>query len=153
MESTTRKPRIEVIPPQRKPLPDPTEQAFAEDRALGPVRPPQTTASKRPHPFLYTLSFVPGVTSLVALWFYMLDDDAPTSHRLAILASFVYLIWPGDMFNDLIAPLVGYLDDVAIFIGLAKFVGSETLRPYRKAARAFLRGKPIEEALKMTAKD
>lgn len=147
MEPRPRKPRMEVIPPNRQHRRDQGTKAYAEDRAVGPAH-PQSANRPRRHPILVTLSYVPGVTSLVALWFYMLDEEAPASHKLAILGSFAYLIWPKDIIGDLIKPFVGYMDDVAIFIGLVKFIGSETLKPFRKQARCWLRGKPLAEATK-----
>jgi len=82
---------------------------------------------------------IPGVPSIVALYSYLLDDDAPTRHKLAILGSFLYFIWPGDLISDLfLGP--GYVDDLAVFWGLLQFIGSDNLQPYRDAAKKWLRG-------------
>jgi uncharacterized membrane protein YkvA (DUF1232 family) len=70
----------------------------------------------------------------------MLDDDAPAKHRLAVLGSFLYLLWPGDMMFDYFMGPLGLTDDLAVLWGLVMFLGSENLKPYRHVARRWLRG-------------
>jgi uncharacterized membrane protein YkvA (DUF1232 family) len=112
----------------------PTRPASSSDSS-GPLVPlPRRAGALR-----IFFSCIPGIPSLVALYTYLMDDDAPSGHQLAILLSFLYFIWPLDLIKDFfLGP--GYIDDLAVFIGLLKFIGSENLRPYRTAARKWLRG-------------
>ncbi|OPZ07869.1 MAG: hypothetical protein BWZ08_01558 [candidate division BRC1 bacterium ADurb.BinA292] len=116
---------VEILPPADGPL---TAQCSSAPRPT-------------PHPLRYLFSYVPGVTTLVALWLYLLDEHASSLHKLSIVLTFLYFVWPLDLLKDLFVGL-GYLDDLAIFYGLVRFIGSETLRPYRLEARRWLRGLP-----------
>ena len=86
------------------------------------------------------LRLIPGATTALALWCYLMDEDAPAGHRLAILLSVLYLATPFDFVPEAALGLLGLADDAAVFMGLLSFVGSSALRPYRTQARRWLRG-------------
>ena len=142
MSEQVRKPsRIEIIPP------DPKKASKAADSSQTDANLPATRSRVSPARYKgikYLLSFLPGVTSLVALWIYMLDDDSPTSHKISIFLSILYLIYPGDLISEMVFGPLGFADDLAVFLGLVAFIGSDTLKPYRIQARRWLRGQPIE---------
>ena len=81
---------------------------------------------------------IPGMTWLTALWFFLMDDDAPTTKRFVVLLAFVYLISPFDFLPEALLGPLGLMDDLAVLWWLIKFVGSETLRPYRAQAREWM---------------
>lgn len=94
-------------------------------------------------------SGVPGVSDILALYFYMNSDKAPLQHKVSILATLAYFIMPLDLLPDFMAAL-GYTDDVAVALGLIKFIGSDIMKPYRLYARKWLKGdleskKPVKK--------
>ena len=134
MNGRPRKPRMEIIPPagdgatNAPPAPCPgrgRSGRSAGGRALGSL-----------------LALIPGVPTLVGLFFYLMDEEAPVRHRLAIAASFFYVIYPFDAIKDFwiihFIP-IGYADDLAVLVGLIMFLGSKNLDPYRERARRWLR--------------
>ena len=84
-------------------------------------------------------AMVPGVSDVLALYYYMNSGKAPLKHKISILATLAYFIMPLDAVPDFIGAL-GYVDDVAVALGLIKFIGSETMKPYRDYAKRWLRG-------------
>ncbi len=142
MRSLPRKPRMEVIPPPGRGelVVAPAPMAVSGQGARS------QKAAARPG-MGSVLAYVPGVPTLVGLWFYLLDTDAPVKHRLAIMASMIYLVYPADAIADVFALLggVGLVDDLAVFTGLAMFLGSKNLNPYREKARRWLKGLPLED--------
>lgn len=100
-----------------------------------------------------TASKVPGVADILALYFYLNSDRAPVSHKISIVATLAYFIMPMDVVPDFLGPLLGYTDDVALALGLIRFIGSDVMRPYRVYSRRWLRGQvghdePTEEDIR-----
>lgn len=83
---------------------------------------------------------VPGASDFLALYFYMNSDKAPLQHKLSIVASLAYFIMPMDLMPDFLGAM-GYTDDLAVALGLIKFIGSDIMNPYRVYARKWLLGK------------
>ena len=121
-------PRMNVLPPSGD------EDSQIKDLASQP-RP-----ARRTSPLKALFVRLPGVTTLVALWLYLLDDEAPDLHRLLLLLMLIYLIWPFDIIGDFVLGPLGFADDLLILGFLIKFIGSENLAPYRNHARRLLRG-------------
>lgn len=88
---------------------------------------------------------VPGVSDLLALYYYMNSDQAPFQHKVAVVATLAYFIMPVDALPDFFGAL-GYTDDLAVALGLIRFIGSEKMQPYRKYARRWLKGELSGEA-------
>jgi uncharacterized membrane protein YkvA (DUF1232 family) len=90
---------------------------------------------------------VPGLADVLALYYYMNSDRAPMQHKVSILATLAYFIMPLDAIPDFLGAM-GYTDDVAVALGLIKFIGSDIMRPYRIYARRWLKSevKPDEKA-------
>lgn len=82
---------------------------------------------------------VPGVSDVLALYFYMNSDVASLQHKASALASLAYFIIPIDLIPDILGP-IGYVDDLAVVSGLIAFIGSEVMKPYRAYARKWLSG-------------
>lgn len=82
---------------------------------------------------------VPGVADILALYYYMNSDLAPAKHKVSIVLTLAYFIMPLDALPDFIGAL-GYVDDVAVALGLIRFIGSGVMKPYRIHARKWLRG-------------
>lgn len=82
---------------------------------------------------------VPGLADVLALWYYLNSDLAPLKHKVSILATLAYFILPIDAIPDVLGPL-GYTDDIAVALGLIRFIGSEVMLPYRRYARLWLKG-------------
>lgn len=116
--------------------------ARTEER-IGGDRDRHQAPSRRPR-WGPLLVHVPGVKTALALWFYMMDEQADPKHRLAILASLIYLVVPFDLIHDVLVRLFGFgiLDDIAVIFGLLQFLGSGNLAPYREQARRWLLGLP-----------
>ncbi len=91
------------------------------------------------------LKIFPGGRTLVALYLYLQDPDANPMHRLGIVLSMLYFIMPLDFIPDFFLLPFGFVDDMAVFMGLLKFIGSEQLAPYREQARRWLRGESMKE--------
>lgn len=82
---------------------------------------------------------VPGLSDVLALYYYLNSDRAPLRHKISILATLAYFILPIDAIPDFLGPL-GYTDDIAVALGLISFIGSDIMLPYRIYARRWLRG-------------
>ena len=82
---------------------------------------------------------VPGVADVLALAFYMNSRHAPLEHKVSIMATLAYFVLPIDLIPDFLG-VIGYTDDIAVALGLIKFIGSEIMRPYRLYARRWLKG-------------
>lgn len=86
-----------------------------------------------------TIGRVPGLADVLALWYYLNSDRAPWKHKLSIVATLAYFILPIDAIPDILGPL-GYTDDIAVALGLIRFIGSDLMYPYRLYARKWLKG-------------
>ncbi len=139
MSDPVDKPRIEIIPPVKVPR---AGQAASDDATYLAQSPGRGRGARRG--LKYMLSLIPGVTTLVGLWFYLLDDECPTTHKFLILLALFYLVWPLDIVPERFFAALGLVDDIAVLFMLVRFLGSETLRPYRREARRWLRGLPPE---------
>jgi uncharacterized membrane protein YkvA (DUF1232 family) len=82
---------------------------------------------------------VPGLARLVGIGFYLKDRRAPLRHRLLLLLSLVYLISPIDLVPELFLGPLGLTDDLAVAVGVLKFLFSNTMKPYQTQAREWLR--------------
>lgn len=82
---------------------------------------------------------VPGISNVYALYCYLKSGRASVRDKAAIVASLAYFLIPTDLIPDFI-PGLGYVDDVAVAVGLIKFMGSQKLEPYRAYARLWLKG-------------
>jgi uncharacterized membrane protein YkvA (DUF1232 family) len=130
--------RVEVIAPGEGPRFEP-EDADVVPAEVGRARP----RGRQPawSPLRRLLAHVPGVPTLVGLWAYLHHDEAPLQHKLCIAMAAAYVVWPRDLLPELRLGLFrGNIDDAAVVIGLITFIGSERLAPYRKRAKAWLRG-------------
>jgi uncharacterized membrane protein YkvA (DUF1232 family) len=114
------------------------EGARAENGELMPG------ARKRPM-LKRLLAGVPGVPTVYGLWIYLMDDNAPDLQRLMILSMFLYVVFPTDFLPEALFGPLGLTDDIAVFWGLLKFIGSDKLKPYREEAKRRLRAKGGEE--------
>lgn len=65
---------------------------------------------------------------IMALYRYFKDADVQWYRKTIVLGALVYFISPVDAIPD-IAPLIGYLDDLAVIAAVLKFMGKE-LTPY-----------------------
>lgn len=89
--------------------------------------------------FKRVASKVPGVADVLALFFYLNSDRAPASHKLSIVATLAYFIMPMDVVPDFLGPIIGYSDDLALALGLIRFIGTDEMKPYRVYARRWLK--------------
>ncbi len=80
---------------------------------------------------------VPGISDILALYFYLNSDVAPLKHKISIVATLAYFIIPLDLIPDYLGP-IGYVDDVAVALGLIQFIGADVMKPYRTYARKWL---------------
>ena len=82
-------------------------------------------------------AMVPGVSDVLALYYYMNSEKAPLKHKISILATLAYFIMPLDAVPDFIGAL-GYVDDVAVAhdVPLALRAQRRLLARLRQAARA-----------------
>lgn len=71
------------------------------------------------------ISFLKDV---MALYAYFKDPLVSWYRKGIVIAALVYFIFPIDTIPD-IAPLIGYLDDLAVISAVLKFMGSE-IKPY-----------------------
>lgn len=124
--------RRDSAEPQSEPLADPAPADLADTFTERELEREFWPKLKR------VAAVVPGVSEILALYFYMKSPDAGLQHRVSILATLAYFILPFDAIPDFIAG-IGYTDDLAIAMGLIKFIGSETMNPYRLYARQWLR--------------
>jgi uncharacterized membrane protein YkvA (DUF1232 family) len=53
----------------------------------------------------------------------------PWRTRLAFVAAILYFLWPIDFVPELILPVIGWIDDVGVFV-IAKWVLDRDLRRY-----------------------
>jgi uncharacterized membrane protein YkvA (DUF1232 family) len=88
---------------------------------------------------------VPGVSDLLALYFYMNSEKAPLQHKISIMATLAYFIIPMDLIPDFLG-MLGYTDDLAAAMGLIKFIGSDVMKPYRVYARKWLKSKVADDS-------
>ncbi|MBI3736528.1 DUF1232 domain-containing protein [Candidatus Sumerlaeota bacterium] len=89
--------------------------------------------------FKRVASKIPGAADILALYFYMNSDIAPLQHKISVMATIAYFIIPLDLIPDYLG-LIGYTDDLAVAMGLIKFIGADVMKPYRIYARKWLRG-------------
>ena len=82
---------------------------------------------------------VPGIADLLALYYYMNSDVAPAKHKVSVIATLAYFIMPMDLIPDFLGVL-GYTDDVALAVGLIKFIGADVMKPFRLYSRRWLAG-------------
>ncbi|MFP4016045.1 MAG: YkvA family protein [Halanaerobiales bacterium] len=57
-----------------------------------------------------------SIYNLVRIIRFLRDDEVNISKKLLVLIPFIYFLSPIDMFSDFAFPIVGYLDDVAVFV-------------------------------------
>lgn len=95
--------------------------------------------------FKRVAAVVPGVADILALYYYMQSEKAPLQHKLSVLATLAYFIMPLDLIPDFLGP-IGYVDDIAVAMGLITFIGTDVMKPYRQYARKWLRGQvPVKK--------
>ncbi len=119
-------------PPPRLPIPIPKE--YNEARVRKGFWPK----------FKRVAAQVPGISEILALYFYLNSDLAPAQHKLSIIATLAYFLIPLDIIPDILGPL-GYTDDVFVAMGLIKFIGADIMKPYRAYARKWLKGEVGDE--------
>lgn len=68
------------------------------------------------------------LSDIMAMYGYFKDSKVAWYRKSIVIAALVYFIFPIDTIPD-IAPLIGYLDDMAVITAVLKYMGSE-LKPY-----------------------
>ena len=64
------------------------------------------------------LSIVPFLGDLLVMTRVVRDREAHTGLKLLALLSILYVVLPVDALPEAVMPLVGYLDDVGLMVGL-----------------------------------
>lgn len=81
------------------------------------------------------------------LWEFLRDPKAPKSARVVAILALIYLVSPIDAVPELVAPLVGWLDDLgatalALTFLASKAAAYENARAQREAQGAEIRVEP-----------
>lgn len=84
-----------------------------------------------------TLGKVPFLEDAIAAYYAAIDPATPAKARAVMLAALAYFVVPGDFIPDILA-VVGFSDDLAVFLLLARTLGAHVKPAHRERARAFL---------------
>lgn len=69
--------------------------------------------------------------TIMAMWAWLIDPEAPIWGKVIILACLAYIVCPFDAIPDFI-PVAGLSDDLAVVLAAAAKLGSELERYKRK---------------------
>lgn len=85
-----------------------------------------------------SLGKVPGVKDIITLYYCALDSKTPFSVKAIAIAGLVYVISPLDIVPDAI-PIVGLSDDIAVVIGVLKYLEEYVSDEHRQKAEEFMK--------------
>jgi uncharacterized membrane protein YkvA (DUF1232 family) len=88
-----------------------------------PLRLDRVAAWRRPS-FWKLLLRLPSLIKLV--WRLLSDGRVPIFAKLVLGLCVAYVLWPFDLIPDVVIPLLGQIDDVAILLGGVKFLLNQT---------------------------
>lgn len=75
-------------------------------------------------------SAVPVFGDLLAMWRLLVDREAGLGPRVLVVVMALYLALPVDAIPELVAPIVGWLDDLGAFVAVRVLLHRRLL-PYR----------------------